>query len=133
MQAELIACYEATGQVVWLKNFIPGLKVIDNITKQLKVYYDNKSTVFFIKNNKSSGASKHIDVKYRVVIERDQERTINVEHIRTNEILADPLTKGIPPNLFKQHVLDLTYRVVVVNLLNCSKRPTRVNFSKYSS
>jgi hypothetical protein len=107
MQAELIACYEAIGQALWLKNFIPVLKVIDNITKQLKLYCDNKSTIFFIKNNKPSGASKHIDLKYRVVIERDQERTINVEHIRTKEILADPLTKGIPPNLFKQHVLDI--------------------------
>jgi hypothetical protein len=107
MQAKFIACYEATGQAVLLKNFIPGLKVIDNITKPLKLYCDNKSTVFFIKNNKSSGASKHIDLKYRVVIERDHDRTINVEHRRTNEMLADPLTKGIPPNLFKKHFLDM--------------------------
>jgi hypothetical protein len=27
MYAEFIACYEATGQVNWLKKFIPGLKV----------------------------------------------------------------------------------------------------------
>jgi hypothetical protein len=33
MQAEFIACYEATRQAVWLKNFISVLKVIDNIYK----------------------------------------------------------------------------------------------------
>ena len=27
MYAEFVACYEATGQVNWLKKFMPGLKV----------------------------------------------------------------------------------------------------------
>jgi hypothetical protein len=62
MQAEFVACYEATGQVVWLKNFIPGLKVIDSITEPIILYCDNQSAVFFSSNNKSSGASKHIDL-----------------------------------------------------------------------
>ena len=62
MQAEFLACYEAVGQAIWLKNFIPGLKVLDNITKPLILYYDNKATVFFSHNNKSSGAAKHIDI-----------------------------------------------------------------------
>ena len=107
MQAEFVACYEATGQAVWLKNFIPGLKVIDSITEPITLYCDNQSAVFFSSNNKSSGASKHIDLKYRVVKERCQDRTIKIEHIRTNSMLADPLTKGLPPNVFKQHVTNM--------------------------
>ena len=38
MYAEFVACYEATGQVNWLKKFIPGLKVIDNINEPLRLY-----------------------------------------------------------------------------------------------
>jgi hypothetical protein len=106
MQAEFVACYEATGQAVWLKNFIPGLKVIDSITEPITLYCDNQSAVFFSSNNKSSGASKHINLKYRVVKERCQNRTIKIEHIRTNPMLADPLTKGLPPNVFKQYVTN---------------------------
>jgi hypothetical protein len=45
MYAEFIACYEATGQVNWLKKFIPGLKVIDNIDELLSLYCDNIPTV----------------------------------------------------------------------------------------
>jgi hypothetical protein len=41
MQAEFVACYEATGQAVWLMNFIPGLKVIDSITEPIALYCDN--------------------------------------------------------------------------------------------
>src|SRR3954470_24283899 len=33
MYAEFIACYEATGQAIWLKKFIPDLKVVDCIDK----------------------------------------------------------------------------------------------------
>ena len=38
MYAEFIACYEATGQAIWLKKFIPDLKVVDCIDKPLKMY-----------------------------------------------------------------------------------------------
>ena len=36
MYAEFVACYEATGQVNWLKKFMPGLKVVDDIHRPLK-------------------------------------------------------------------------------------------------
>ena len=45
MYAEFVACYEATGQVNWLKKFIPGLKVVDDIKRPLKLYCDNNPTV----------------------------------------------------------------------------------------
>ena len=69
---EFVACYEATGQVNWLKKFIPGLKVVDDIHKPLKLYCDNNPAklycdnnlaVCYAHNNKSSGAAKHIDIK----------------------------------------------------------------------
>jgi hypothetical protein len=31
MYAEFIACYEALGQVMWLKKFIPELRIVDCI------------------------------------------------------------------------------------------------------
>ena len=40
MYAEFVVCYEATGQVNWLKKFIPGLKVVDDIYRPLKLYCD---------------------------------------------------------------------------------------------
>ena len=45
MFAEFVACYEATGQVNWLKKFIPDLKVVDDIYRPLKLYCDNNPTV----------------------------------------------------------------------------------------
>jgi hypothetical protein len=42
MYAEFVACYEATGQAEWFKKFVPGLRVVDNIKKPLKIYCDNE-------------------------------------------------------------------------------------------
>jgi hypothetical protein len=54
--AEFTTCYEALEQTLWLKNFIPGLRVVDSISRPLILYCDNKDAVFFSHNNKSSGA-----------------------------------------------------------------------------
>jgi hypothetical protein len=70
MQAEFLSCYMAVGQAVWLKKFVPGLRVVDSILRPLIIYYDNKSAVFFSSDNKSSDAAKHIDIKYFVVKDR---------------------------------------------------------------
>ncbi len=102
-----MACYEATGQAVWLENFIPGLREVDSISRPITLYCDNKAAVFYSSNNKSSGAAKHIDIKYHVVKDRIQDQTIKIEHISTKSMLADPLTKGLPPNLFKDHVAGM--------------------------
>jgi len=79
-----------------------GLRVVDSISKPLRLYCDNKVAVFHANNNKSSGATKHIDIKYFGVKDRIQYHTIELEHISTKEMLADPLTKGLPPNIFHE-------------------------------
>jgi hypothetical protein len=99
MQAEFIACYEATGQAIWLKNFILRLKVANIISIPLVLYCDNESIVFY-STNKSSVAARHINIKYYAVKDKIQNHTIDVKHISTTCMLADPLTKGLPPNIF---------------------------------
>ena len=51
MQEEFVACYEATGQATWLKNFIPGLRVVDSISGPLTLYCDNQLAVLYSSNN----------------------------------------------------------------------------------
>ena len=63
-----------------------------------------KAAVFLSSNNKSSGATKHIDIKYFVVKDRTQDQTIDMVHISMTMMLADPLTKGLPPKIFNEHV-----------------------------
>jgi hypothetical protein len=110
MYAEFVACYEATGQVNWLKKFIPGLKMVDDISRPLKLYCDNEPAVMYAHNIKTSGAAKHIDIKYYVVKDKVRDQIINLEYISTVKMLADPLTKGLPPSVFKEHVAGMGLR-----------------------
>jgi hypothetical protein len=106
MYAEFVACYEAAGQVKWLKKFVLGLKVVDSIQRPLKMYCDNEPAVFYA-HNKSSGAAKHIGIRFYVVKDKIQDHIISLEHVRIKEMLVDPLTKGLPPNMFREHLAGM--------------------------
>ena len=110
MYAEFIACYGASGQVTWLKKLVPGKKVVDSVEKPLKLYYGNEPAIFCAHNNKSSGAVKHIDIKFYVVMEQVHDQTICVEHVRRSKMLANLLTKGQPPKVFREHLAGMGLR-----------------------
>ncbi|XP_068641915.1 secreted RxLR effector protein 161-like [Aristolochia californica] len=107
MEAELVSSFEATSHGVWLKSFISGLRIMDSISRPLRMYSDNSVVVFMAKNNNSGSQSKHIDVKYLAIREHIQEKKLVIEHINTELMIVDPLTKGMPPFKFKDHVVNM--------------------------
>jgi len=108
MVAEFVACFEATVQANWLRNFILGLGVVDSIAKPLKIYCDNSATVFFSKSDKYCKGAKHIELKYFVVKEEVKKRRVLIEHVSTELMIADPLTKGLSPKVFTDHVKNMS-------------------------
>ena len=100
MEVEFVSCFEASSHGVWLKSFIFRLRIVDSISRPLKLYCDNSTTVFMAKNNKSGSRSKHINIKYLAIRERVKEEKVVIEHISTESMIVDPLTKGMPPKYF---------------------------------
>ena len=43
-------------------------------------------------------------LKYFAVKEEVQKQRVSIEHISTELMIADPLTKGLPPKTFNDHV-----------------------------
>ena len=107
MATEFVACYEASNQGIWLRNFITGLRILKNVERPLRLYYDNKSAVMYSNNNRSSTKSKYIYIKFLVVKERVQSGQISIEHIGTNPMIADPFTKELPPKVFHEHTAHM--------------------------
>jgi hypothetical protein len=91
MYTEFVACYEATRQRLWIKKFVPGLKVVDSIERPLKIYSDNDSAILHAHNNKKTKTVKHINIRFYVVKEKIQDQTISLEHISTKKMITDPL------------------------------------------
>ncbi|WVZ16815.1 hypothetical protein V8G54_009797 [Vigna mungo] len=104
MEAEFVACFEATVHALWLRNFVSRLGIIDSIARPIRIYCDNSASVFFSKNDKYSKGAKHMDLKYLSVKEEVQKHRVLIEHIRTYLMITDPLTKGLPPKTFVGHV-----------------------------
>ncbi len=44
-----------------------------------------------------------MELKYFAVKEEVQKQRVSIEHISTQLMVADPLTKGLPPKTFKEH------------------------------
>jgi hypothetical protein len=76
---------------------------VDFIQKPLKLLCDNSSAALYATNNRST-KSKYIDIKFLIVKKRLQINNLCIEHIGTDSILADSLTKGLSPNKFHEHV-----------------------------
>ena len=80
---------------------------MDSISRLLSTYCDNSAAVFIAKNNKSGSRNKHIGIKYIAIRERVKEKKVVIEHINTELMIVDPLTKGMPPLKFKDHVVNM--------------------------
>lgn len=80
---------------------------MDSISKSLRIYCDNLAAVFMAKNNKSGSRNKDIDIKYLAIRERVKEKKVVIDHVSTELVIVDPLTKGMPPFKFKDHVMNM--------------------------
>lgn len=107
MEAEFIACYTATKQAIGMRNLIKCLRVVDSIHRPLILFCDNKADVFFSRNNKGSLACRLMDMKYLKVRDEIRKMTVDIEHIGTNYMLVDPMTKALLVGVFKKLVYNM--------------------------
>ena len=73
------------------------MKVVDDIYRPLKLYYDNNPAIQYAHNNKLSGAAKHIDIKYYVVKDKVRDHVISLENISTERCSRIRLQKAYHP------------------------------------
>ncbi|CAN1262190.1 hypothetical protein LINPERPRIM_LOCUS11181 [Linum perenne] len=52
----------------------------------------------------SSSKSKHINIKFLLVKDKVQSEQISIENIGKNSMIVDPLTKGLQPKVFHEHI-----------------------------
>ena len=92
-EAEYVAAAAAASQGVWLNRLIGELEAKEQPKFLLMV--DNKSAIALCKNPVHHGRSKHIDTKFHYTRERIEAGEMDVDHVRTEEQLADILTKAL--------------------------------------
>ena len=48
-----------------------------------------------------------MEVKFLTIKESVQKGDVAVEHVSTDDMVADPLTKGVRPCVFERHVISM--------------------------
>jgi len=89
------------AQILWTRLFMKaqGIEVSDNI-----LYQDNKSAILLEKNGRKSSSkhTKHIEVQYYYVADRNAKGDLTVVWCPTDKMIADFLTKPLQGRMFIQ-------------------------------
>ena len=93
MESEYIALSLAAQEAIYLKQLYEFIgKKLD-----LKFYVDNQSCILFASNEKGLRRNtRHIMVKYHHVKDLVEQKMLTLQHVASNENVADVLTKALP-------------------------------------
>lgn len=97
VEAEYMASAEAVKEAIWWRAFMRGLGHRRTLRSATVLYSDNQGSIALSKNPDSHRRTKHIDVKYHLLREHVQKRTVALQFIGSSEMAADVLTKGLTP------------------------------------
>lgn len=96
-EAEYIAAGSCCTQLLWMKQMLSDYGIAQTT---MVVYCDNKSAIDISKNPVQHSRTKHIDIRHHFIRDLVEEKIICLEHISTENQLADILTKPLDPTRF---------------------------------
>jgi hypothetical protein len=92
-EAEYIAASTTGCQGLWLSRLLGEL--LNSEVRAPMILVDNKSAISLCKNPVLHDRSKHIDTRYHLIRDYVEKGELEVEYVRTEEQLADILTKAL--------------------------------------
>lgn len=108
-EAEYMALSAAAQEALWLKQLQQELQPTK--TGPITLFCDNTSAIKLTGTNSYSARSKHIDVRHHYVREKVACGDIYVEHVGTDSMTADCLTKPLPRPKHEGHTRDMGLRL----------------------
>jgi hypothetical protein len=100
-EGELVGIDDAMSWIIWCKYFIEaqGYSIEQNI-----LYQDNKSTILLATNGRwsSSKRTKHIKSRYFFVKDRIEQGDLEIQHMPTEKMWSDILTKPKQGKAFRE-------------------------------
>ena len=102
-EAEYMALTEATKEALWCSRFLNELGFREaNLPILLRG--DNQGAIALTENPEFHRRTKHIEIKWHWIRDVVKEGKVKIEYIRTNEMVADGLTKPLPSKTFNSFV-----------------------------
>ena len=99
MEAEYVALGETCQEVLWRQRLLEDLG--EKQTEPTVIHEDNQGCLSFIRSERESKRSKHIDTKECFIRDLCEQKVLALEYCPTDEMRADLLTK--PLGAVKHH------------------------------
>jgi Reverse transcriptase (RNA-dependent DNA polymerase) len=93
-EAEFCNMMPAIKALVWIADLLEGLGYPQK--KPLRAFSDSMNTVDASKHPQLSSKLRHIDIKFKWVLQSVQDGVASIEHVTTDQMIADGLTKPLP-------------------------------------
>jgi len=107
IEAEYVACYLAIQEAIWLRSFLQDLDLALGVNDLVEMLCDNTAAIQFVRDPKFHRKTKHIKRCYHFIQNAIKDKEIVIKYVSTSRMIADPLTKPIPRDAFKAHVVSL--------------------------
>lgn len=112
-EAEYMALCSASKEALFLHKVLNELKEDRLCVAPLKLYCDNRGAICISNNVGYNARTKHIDLKHYFIKDLVTNKEIQLEHVRTQEMLADIFTK---PLNFVKH--DINMKAIINEITN---------------
>lgn len=93
-EAEMLALCDITREMIFYRNVLQTMNLIDTSAPPTKIYCDNKATIILATSEYvKSQRTKHFDTKYKFVRERKHLGEVDFDYVSTKLNIADGFTK----------------------------------------
>ncbi|GKA60195.1 zinc finger, CCHC-type containing protein [Tanacetum coccineum] len=99
IQSEFVALVAARKEAEWLKNLLLEIPLWYKPIASISIYCDSAATLAKAYNQMYNGKSRHLGVRYNMIRELIMNEVISIEFVRSQQNLADHLTKGLARDL----------------------------------
>jgi len=98
-EVEYIAAGSSCSQLVWMNQMLKEYNVEQDV---LTLYCDNLSAINISKNPIQHSRTKHINIRHHFIRDLVEENVVTLEHVDTEEQLADIFTKDLDDKQFEK-------------------------------
>ena len=83
----------AVKDLIWIKSLLKFLGIFEN--GKITLMEDNLTAIRILETQQNTSRSKHIDLRYKFCYQAVKEMEIKVTYVKSEENLADALTKPL--------------------------------------
>ena len=112
MEYEFVALAVVEKEVKWQRNLVYEIPLWEKPVSPISVHCDSATTLAKAYSHVYNGKSRHLGVRHSAICELITHGVITVDFVRSQQNLADHLTKGLARDLIQKLVKRMGLRPI---------------------